>query len=201
MPNPNPQHNPTDGLGVAAYVVLSGGTGSSALTNHSGGALAHGSTNAALNGGNGQGIGATEGNAGSVATAPGFPVAQYAITLSLSGAAGFETTAVLTAALVDVQNNAYTPVSSFTAHSYNDPAAGSPAWYNPSNFAGYNPNVVSATAGSSGDATITLTALANGQGIVEVAFPVFDNTLGTDAQAQQEPVNFIYVQVVVTVIT
>jgi hypothetical protein len=200
--NPVPQHNPTDGLGVAAYVNLSGGTGLSALTNHAGGSLAHGSSNAALNGvKNGQGIGATEGAAGSVSTAPGFPVAQYAITLSLSGAAGYETTAVLTAGLVDVQNNVYTPVSDFTAHSYNDPAAGSPAWYNPSNFAGYNANVVSAAAGSSGDATITLTAIANGQGIVEVAFPVFDNTLGTDSQGQQAPVNFIYVQVVVTVIT
>ncbi len=30
--NPNPQHNPTDGLGVAAKIVLSGGTGASAIS-------------------------------------------------------------------------------------------------------------------------------------------------------------------------
>ena len=186
--NPNPQHNPTDGLGVAAYVQLSGGTGASALANHSGGTLVHPGSN----GGNGQGIGATAGGV--------FPVAQYAITLSLSGAGTYETTAVLTASLVDVQNNAYSEVGNFTAYSYNDPAAGSPAWYNPSNFAGYNPSVVSAVASSTNDATVTLVALAQGQGIVEVAFPTFDNTIGTDGQAEKEPTNFIYVQVVVTVI-
>jgi hypothetical protein len=198
MANPNPQHVPTDGLGVAAYVVLSGGTGLSALSNPAGGSLGHpGGIGSPING---QGIGATEGGSGSVATAPGFPVAQYAITLSLSAASTYETTAVLTAAAVDAKNNAYSPVGNFTAFSYNNPAAGSPTWYRPSNFAGYNANVCSAVASSTNDATITVTALALGQGIVEVAFPVFDNTIGTDTQAELEPTNFVYVQVIVTVI-
>ncbi len=198
MANPNPQHVPTDGLGVAAYVTLSGGTGASALSNPAGGALGH--PGAVASPINGQGIGATEGKTSSVSTAPGFPVAQYAITLSLSAASTYETTAVLTAALVDVQNNAYSPVGNFTATSYNDPAAGSPAWYKPSNFAGYNASVASAVASSTNGATITVTALAVGQAVIEVAFPTFDNTLGTDPQAELEPDNFIYVQVLVTVI-
>ena len=196
MANPNPQHVPTDGLGVAAYVVLSGGTGASALSNPSGGALGHPGTNGA----NGQGIGATEGGSNSVATAPGFPVAQYAITLSLSAAGTYETVAVLTAAAVDAKNNSYSPSGNFTATSYNNPSAGSPAWYKPSNFAGYSADVCSVAASSTNDATITITALHLGQGIVEVAFPTFDNTIGTDAQAELEPQEFVYVQVIVTVI-
>ena len=190
MANPNPQHVPTDGLGVAAYVKLSGGTGASALTSPSGGTLTH--PGAVANPINGQGIGATAGGV--------FPVAQYAMTLSLSATGTYESVAVLTAVAVDVQNNSYSPVSNFTATSYNDPAAGSPAWYRPSNFAGYNPNVASVVASSTNDATITITAVAVGQAVIEVAFPTFDNTLGTDAQGENEPDNFIYVQVLVTVI-
>lgn len=198
MANPNPQHVPTDGLGVAAYVRLVGGTGASALSNSAGGVVAH--PGAVASPINGQGIGATEGGSGSVNTAPGFPVAQYAMTLSLSAAGTYETVAVLTAAAVDAQNNAYSPVGNFTAYSYNDPAAGSPAWYKPSNFAGYSPNVASAVASSTNDATITITALAVGQAVIEVAFPFSDNTLGVDPQGEQEPNQFIFVQVLCTVI-
>jgi hypothetical protein len=198
--NPNPQHVPTDGLGVAAYVQLSGGTGASALSNRSGGSLTHPGTN----GGNGQGIGATAGGV--------FPVAQYAITLSVSGAGTYETSAVLTAYAVDVQNNLYQPsdLDAFTAWSANNPSQGSPAWYNPSNFAGYNPNVASVSAaGISGSSeAITVTALNPGQAIVEVAFATFDNTLGVAnpngsgyvPEVELQPLMKIYVQVVVTVI-
>jgi hypothetical protein len=122
------------------------------------------------------------------------------MTLSLSAAGTYETVAVLTAAAVDAQNNAYSPVGNFTAYSYNDPAAGSPAWYKPSNFAGYSPNVASAVASSTNDATITITALAVGQAVIEVAFPFSDNTLGVDPQGEQEPNQFIFVQVLCTVI-
>jgi len=212
MANPNPQHVPTDGLGVAAYVVLSGGTGASALSNPSGGSLAHPGTQGSPS--NGQGIGATEGKSSVVSTAPGFPVAQYAITLSLSAASTYETAAVLTAALVDAQNNAYSPVGNFVALSYNDPAAGSPAWYKPSNFAGYNPNVASVVASSTNDATITVTALALGTAVIEVQFPTFDNNLSSPAigptpgipvgatatPQQNNPNMMIFTQVLVTVI-
>jgi len=205
--NPNPQHTPTDGLGVAAYVQLSGGTGASALSDRSGGSLVHPGTN----GGDGQGIGATAGPS----SGPGnFPVAQYAITLSVSGAGTYETSAVLTAYAVDVQNNVYEPsdLDAFTAWSQNNPSAGSPAWYNPSNFAGYNPNVASVSeAGISGSSeAITITALNPGQAIVEVCFATFDNTLGLAnpnvnnapyvPPVEQQPLMKIYTQVVVTVI-
>jgi hypothetical protein len=191
--NPNPQHVPTDGLGVAAYVQLAGGTGASALSNPSGGSLTHPGSNGA----NGQGIGATAGGV--------FPVAQYAITLSVSGAGSYETTAALTASLVDVENNPYDPsdLDQFTAISYNNPSAGSPAWYNPSNFAGYSADVASVSAaGISGStASISITALHPGQAIVEVAFATFDNTLGNTAQPPaDQPHDKIYVQVIVTVI-
>lgn len=164
MANPNPQHTPTDGLGVAAYVKLSG-TGITDLIQDNGGSEV---------------------------------ASVYALTLSLSASGGHQSACVATASAVDAGGNAYTPVGNFTAKSFNDPAAGSPAWYNPSNFAGYNPSVVSAVASSTNDATITITALAVGTGVVEVAFPTFDNTLGTDPQG--EPKNFVYVQVQVTVI-
>jgi hypothetical protein len=183
----------TTGLGVAAYIQLTGGTGGSALSNPSGGTLAHPGSN----GGNGQGIGATAGGT--------FPVAQYALTLSVSGAGTYETTANLTAELFDVQNNPYVPsdLDQFTAISYNNPSAGSPSWYRPSNFAGYSPDVASVSAsGISGStAGIAVTALNPGQAIVEVAFATFDNTLGNTAQPPaDQPVMKIYVQVVVTVI-
>ena len=106
-------------------------------------------------------------------------------------------TCSLTPTIVDVKGNTYTPVGTETYHSYGDPAnaAGSPpAWYNPSNFSGYNPNVASVSSGG------VITARNLGQCIVEVAFPTFDNTLGTDAQAQDEPNMFIYCQIIVTVI-
>jgi hypothetical protein len=151
----------------------------------------------AVDGGNGQGVGATAGGT--------FPVAQYAITLSVSAAGTYETTADLTALLVDVQNNPYDPsdLDQFTAVSYNNPSAGSPSWYRPSNFAGYSADVASvAAAGISGStAGITVTALNPGQAVVEVAFATFDNTLGNSAQPPaDQPLMKIYVQVLVTVI-
>lgn len=257
MPNPNPQHNPTDGLGVAAYVQVTGTN----VTNPSGGTLAHPGSNGA----NGQGIGATAGS--------GFPSAQYALTLSLTAAGGKAATCQLAPVIVDVKNNVYpgslvltqaaivgsvvtytgtitgggsnafagmtvtiagfvqagnngsflvtastvttlvvtnaagvnethagtanAQVGTAKYFSYGDPAnkAGSPpAWYNPSNFSGYDPNVASVS--SSG----LITSRALGQTVIEVAFPVFDNTLGTATQAQKEPFNMIYTQVLVTVI-
>lgn len=187
--NPNPQHTPTDGLGVAAYVQLSGGTGASALSNPSGGTLTHPGSNGA----NGQGIGATAGST--------FPVAQYAITLSLSATGTYETVAVLTAALVDAKDNSYSEVGNFVAKSYNNPSSGSPSWYRPSAYAGYSADVASVVASSTNDATITITALALGHAVIEVEFPTFDNTeTGTDGVTEPGIGDMIYCQVLVTVI-
>lgn len=189
MSNPNPQHVPTDGLDVAAYVTLSGSNGSSVIYNSSGGADKS-------NGNNGQGIGPGTAASGS------FPVAQYSLTLSVSASGGYETSLVCLAKLVDVSNSQYTPVNSIVVKSYNNPSAGSPAWYRPSNFAGYSADVasVSDTASISvGSESFVITALNPGQAIIEVQFPTFDNTNGDDSDTGN-PKDMIYVQVVVTVI-
>lgn len=192
--NPNPQHVPTDGLGVAAYVQV---TGTNVVNNSGGAGSAQGTTGFPL----GQGIGA--------APSANHPVAQYELTLSLSAATvngvSYAATCQLTTVLKDVSNTTYAgAVGSPVYRSYGDPAnkAGSaPAWYNPSNFAGYDPNVASVS--SSG----LVTARAKGQTIVEVAFPTFDNTLGNagntsgDAGLAGEPIMMIYCQIVVNVIT
>lgn len=193
--NPAIGGNSTTGLSVAAYVVLSG-TG---LTNPSGGSLGNpGST-----GGNGQGVGATEGGSGSVSTAPGYPQAQYALTLSLSSSGGYSNSATLTAALVDVENNSVsdTGAINFTAKSYNNPSAGSPSWYRPSNFGSYSADVASAVASSTDDATITITSINVGNAIVEVAFPTFGlNDSSVPAGETDYDNDKIYVLVNVTVI-
>jgi hypothetical protein len=105
---------------------------------------------------------------------------------------------------VDAKNNVYgSPVGNFVARSLNDPAAGSPAWYNPSNFAGYDPSVASVAASSTNDATLTVTALHVGTAIIEVWFPTFDfESSAADPEPTQDygnPVMGIYVQVIVTV--
>jgi hypothetical protein len=167
--NPNPQHVPTDGLGVAAQIALSGGTGASAL-----------STIVAAR--------------------------EYAITLSVSATGTYETTAALTAALQDIKGNAYTPSASnsFVARSENNPSAGSPAWYRPSAFAGYNADVASvAVSGGQPNATVSITALHPGTATVEVFFPTFDNTCtaqGAPFENVTNPNDGIYVRVNVTVI-
>jgi hypothetical protein len=170
--NPNPQHNPTDGLGVAAYVHVSGSGVSANLT-----------------------VGAGKPNPG-----------NYKLTLSLTAAGGHAITCQLTAAMVDAADTAYSPVGSAVYVSYNDPAVDgdgdTAAWFNPSNFAGYDASVASVS--SSG----LITALALGEAIIEVQFPTFDNTLGNSASGavdggspmQQNPINMIYTQIVVSVI-
>jgi hypothetical protein len=190
MANPNPQHNPTDGKGVAAYVQV---TGTNVVNNSGGAGSAQGTTGFPL----GQGIGA--------APSTNHPVAQYELTLSLASktvnGVSYANTCQLTTVLKDVANTTYTAVGSPVYRSYGDPAnkAGSaPAWYKPSDFTGYNPNVASVS--SSG----LVTSRNAGQTIVEVAFPTFDNTLGNGPQVTggltAEPIQMIFVQIVVNVI-
>lgn len=181
----------TDGIGVAAYVTLSGSNGSSIIHNTSGG-------DNKANGANGQGIGAGTAASGTK------PVAQYSLTLSVAAAGGYETALVCLANLVDVAN---TPVtvhnSEIVVKSYNNPSAGSPAWYNPSNFAGYSADVasVSDTASiSASSETFVVTALHPGQATIEVQFATFDNSNGDAGNPQENPSDMIYAQIVVTVI-
>lgn len=209
MANPNPQHNPTDGLNVAAYVQLTGTN----LSNRANGGLTV-ATEATANdttGLNGQGFGAV----GNIANRPN---AQYELVLSLAGktygGTVYANTCQLTVVLKDVAGTTYTPVGSPVYFSSADPAnkaGAAPAWYSPSNFAGYDPNVASVS--SSG----LITARALGQAIIEVQFPTFDNTLsspqaggtypantpgtsGTATPQQSNPNEMIYAQVVVNVV-
>ena len=182
--NPSPQHTPTDGLGVAANIQLSGSSGSSVIE-------------APSTAFPGQGNGASPSGTK--------PVAQYGLTLSVSAAGGYASSLAVTADLVDAQNNPYIPsdLDQFVAVSYNNPSAGSPSWYRPSAQSGYSADVASASAaGISGStSSVTISALHPGQAIVEVAFATFDNTLGNTAQPPADlPANKIYVLVIVNVI-
>lgn len=240
MPNPNPAHNPTDGLKSVAYVQVSG-TGvvagktvaagkpnpaNYALTLSLTAAGGHAATcqltpalvdvnntafpasltlSAAANASGGTTVytgtitgGGTNNFVGMEFTIAGFATAANNGTFLCT--ANDTTTLTLTNAAGVAETHAGTAksyVGSAIYYSYGDPAnkAGSPpAWYNPSNFGSYDPNVASVS--SSG----LITSRAVGQCIVEVAFPVFDNTLGNATQAQAEPKNMIYTQIVVTVI-
>jgi hypothetical protein len=204
MANPNPQHNPTDGLGVAAYVQVTGTN----IVNTSGGSAKTQGTTGVGQLGQGIGSGAQVGGTGV------YPVGQYALTLSLSAATvngvTYADTCQLTTVLADAKNNVYTTsnTGNVTYRSYGDPAnsAGSaPSWYRPSNGSAtgsststYNPNVASVS--SSG----LITGRHLGQTIIEVAFPTFDNTLGNGPQVSDglaaEPIMMVYCQIVCTVI-
>jgi len=146
--NPVPQHNPTDGLGVAAKINLtSDGQGGSAISTVVAGR-------------------------------------EYAITLSKSAVSGWNSAVTITAAVVDVNGGIYDVQGAVLVNNYNDPAAGSPAWYKPSNFAGYDPSVASngAVTPSATGGSFVLTALAVGHARLNVAFPTFDNTEASPAE-------------------
>ena len=164
--------NQTTGLGVAAYVQVLG-------TNV---------TDCSDNNTNGQGHGAIPSSY--------HPVAQYALSLSLSSANGLYSSCSLTAVIKDVADATVAQSQVPVYKSYNDPAAGSPAWYRPSRGnAGpetYNDNVASVSQSG------VITAIAKGQAIIEVQYPVFSNTLGDSSQTG-DPDMMIYCQIVVTV--
>lgn len=186
MANPNPQHNPTDGLDVAAYVHVTG-TG---ITNTSGGANKTQGSSASTNPYGGQGIGAGTSASGTK------PVAQYALQLSLAAAGGLAATCQLTVVLKDVINATYS--TSNTANikykSYNNPDAGTPTWYNPDNYGSYTADIASVS--SSG----LITALAVGQAIIEVQFPTFDDVMTPQTDSNTgNPTMMISCQIIVTV--
>src|SRR5271166_2909534 len=172
MANPNPQHNPTDGLGVLAVVLVSG-------TN----VVKVGSQVA-------QSAGITTGGH------------QYAVILSLSsatiGGVNYHNTVALTPQPVDVKGNNYTPVNSPVYKSYNYPSF---SGYNPSNAISGNGLLANQVAYSGLVASVsagTITAHNVGQAIVEVSYPFSDNTLGNNAFGL--PDNDVYSQIIVTVV-
>lgn len=190
MANPNPQHNPTDGLAVAAYVQV---TGTNVVNNSGGAGAAQGTTGFPL----GQGIGA--------ASSSKHPVAQYELTLSLASktvnGVVYSNICQLTTVVKDVANTTYTPrIGSPVYKSYGNPTG---AFYNPSNAISGNGLLANQVAYSALTASVSgsglVTALHVGQAIVGVQFPVFDNTLGNES-TMGNPQEMIYAQIVCNVI-
>ena len=191
MANPNPQHNPTDGLNVAAYVQA---TGTNVVNNSGGAGAAQGTTGFPL----GQGIGA--------APSSHHPCAQYELTLSLSSATvhsvAYHNTCQLTSVLKDVANTTYTRVGAAVYKSYGDPVF---AGYNPSNGISGNGLLANQVAYSALTASVSgsglVTALHVGQCIVEVQFPTFDDVMTPETDATTgNPTMMIYCQILVNVI-
>jgi len=212
MANPNPQHNPTDGLNVAAFVQVTGTN----ITNCNGGGLTvaneatYPGTEVAP--GNGQGYGAV---AGVRATPPGtsYPVAQYALQLSLGAktylGTAYAATCQLAVQLKDVANTTYSTTTTPTYKSYGNPGTVGPngrAYSNYSDTTSTSPAYSANIASVSGSGLIT--GLAIGQCIVEVQFPTFDfnggitstNPEGEPTQASGDPVMMIYAQILVQVV-
>jgi hypothetical protein len=190
MANPNPQHNPTDGLAVAAYVQV---TGTNVVNNSGGAGAAQGTTGYAL----GQGIGA-------VASSK-HPNAQYELTLSLGSktvnGVVYSNTCQLTTVVKDVANTTYSPrIGSPVYKSYGNPVG---AFYNPSNGISGNGVLGTQVAYSALTASVSagglVTGLHVGQTIIGVQFPVFDNTLGNEP-TMGNPQEMVYAQIVCNVI-
>lgn len=202
-----PSSNPTTGLGVAAYVHVSG-------TNiQPAGGLTGAPANDAIGGASsgfpqGQGTGAVP--------SAGHPVAQYSLTLSLSGktvnGVKYNSECLATASLVDVADNAVLTseyyVDNFVWEAYCAPGPGVEGWYRPNNGtagpATYNACVVTLGAAyGTYDVEDVIIANAVGQCIVEVMYPTFDNSLGDNDGYnvdEQTPIMKIYAQIVVSVI-
>ena len=196
MANPNPQHNPTDGLNVAAYVQVTGTN----IANVNGGGLIV-ATEATYPGtvaapALGQGFGAV--------ASTSHPVAQYSLYLSLSSKSIYgvqlHNTCQLTTVLKDVANTTYSPVGSPVYKSYGYPGAA--AWYNPSMYSdatSTSPAYAVNIASVSGSGLIT--AVAQGQCIVEVQFPTFDDVMTPEQDHDtSNPTMMIYAQILVTVV-
>lgn len=178
MANPNPAHNPTDGL-LSAVAVQLAGTGLTALKTPS----------------------------------TGHPYAgPYSVSLSLAGTS----TVVVTPSLVDVNNAAYgATAASWVYRSYNNPqiteatapAASASTSANPTLSPTPTRTAKIASVGASGVSTVTVTALAVGQAIIEVVYPTFDNAegsmtvgnLGGASAGTSVPKDGIAVQLIVTV--
>lgn len=218
----------TTGLGIPVCVAVTG-TNINPASNLTGGSspLPVGGSSSGTP--QGQGSGAISGRA--LPSGGNAPVNQYSLTLSLSGktvnGVKYNSSCLAVATVVDVEDNAVSDTgyenSNFTWTALCatlNPAGG---WYRPNNatptgmpasaIAGssqvtspaYNPTVV--TLGTSYgvyDADEVITANAVGHVVVEVAYPAFYNSLGTDYNAPYDlppvPQNFIYAHIDITVI-
>jgi hypothetical protein len=181
MANPNPAHNPTDGLGSAVSIVAT--ASAVALT--------------ALH---------------TPATGKPYP-GIYTVTLSLANSA----TTTVTPTLVDVNNTAYSATSgSWIYRAFASTAGDSAAFGGSGGTAANTPNLAPKfsykagilSVGASGASTCLITALAVGQAVVEIDYPVYDNPLavgagspgGLSGGASMAPQS-VAVQIIVTVTT
>jgi hypothetical protein len=219
--------NPTNGVGTPCYVQVSGvgiGPVGIDLTNQDPNPRASVAVQSNAFGQVGQGHGATPGAAGS-----SHPIAQYGLTLSLSGATvngvTYPTATEVIATVVDVLNdpitvseyyvdnfvwqslgcprsdNSYYKRSNSFVSTTAAPASKSPAY--PGAGSATPSVVVLGTAYGSYLADVVITAKCVGQAVVEVFFPTYDNSLGDNSgynEPSQNPVMGIYAQVVVQVI-
>ena len=142
------------------------------------------------------------------------PVAQYSLTLSLSGktinGVAYDKSCGLVGSVVDVSGttipNSEYNLANFIWEAYQSYSADT--WYRPNaGTAGpntYNGQVVSLGASyGTYDADVVVTAVSVGQCVVECQYPTFDNSLGDNTGYNPEektPDMMIYAQIVVTVV-
>jgi hypothetical protein len=169
MANPNPAHNPTDGLGTAVSIVAS--ASAVALV-----ALHAPATNKPY---------------------PGL----YTLTLSLANSA----TTTVTPTLVDAANTAYSATNANWVYRVFASAAGDSKAFggqaiDPNLAPRFSYKAAVASVGASGAATCLITALAVGQTIVEIDYPVFDNSQAVSTSGGASvPGAGLAVQIIVTV--
>jgi hypothetical protein len=200
-----PSSNPTTGLGVPCYVHVSGTNVQPA------GGITGAPSNTAIGGSGGfpQGQGS-----GASPSKPSSPVAQYSLTLSLSGktinGVAYHNSCALVGAVVDVSDTVI-PTSEYTLANFIWEAYqsfSSDLWYRPNAGAAgpntYNGQVVSLGASyGTYDVDVVVTAKNVGQCVVECQYPTFDNSLGDNSGYNPEedtPVMMIYAQIIVTVV-
>jgi len=200
-----PSSNPTTGLGIPCYVHVSG------INVQPAGGLTGAPSNTPIGstGGFPQGQGS-----GASPSKPSSPVAQYSLTLSLSGktinGVAYAKSCGLLGAVVDVSdtvipNSEYT-LANFVWQAYQ--SFSTDTWYRPNaGTAGpntYNGEVVSLGASyGTYDADVVVTANAVGQCVVECQYPTFDNSLGDNTgynPEEKSPDMMIYAQIIVTVV-
>ena len=200
-----PSSNPTTGLGIPCYVHVAG------INVQPAGGLTGAPSNTPIGatGGVPQGQGS-----GASPSKPSSPVAQYSLTLSLSGktynGVAYAKSCGLVGSVVDVSDtvipNSEYNLANFVWEAYQSFSADT--WYRPNaGTAGpntYNGEVVSLGASyGTYDADVVVTANAVGQCVVECQYPTFDNNLGDNTGYNPEektPDMMIYAQVIVTVV-
>lgn len=211
MPNPNPAHNPTDGKLSAAYVQVSG-TGVVAQKTVAAGKPNPGGYNLSLSLSGTSTCQLTPAIVDAVNTLLPAPLTLSSVAASSGGVAVYTGTITggaanayagmefTVAGFAGANNNgtficsastATTLTLSNAAATVETHAATASAYVGTVLYKSYNTNVATVSGGG------LITAVAKGQAIIEVSFPVFDNSIA--APAFGVAANAIYAQIVVQV--